>query len=202
MGCIVLAIPSSRGRCSSAEVYTATSNVPLYCVETGVPAEGHYYFVNSYYCVPDDPVNPANFTRDGILNQFHPKYFCITGVFADNNAVINDPAVAVTARSGQRILIRAINSAYDKAIFTLGLDAQVIAQDGHPLGATPEGAFSFPFVQKANTPFRLTTARRWDLLVTAPKVAQTTVFNAKVEFRDYLSDELHHTLFTTITVNP
>jgi len=161
---------------------------------------GHDAFMMA--CVPGDPVNPANFTRDGILNQFRPKYFCMTGVFAANGATITDPSIAITARSGQNILIRAVNSAYDKAIFTLPLNAQVIAMDGHPLGATPRGAFSFPFTQPANAPFRLSTARRWDLLVRAPQVARTTVFKARVDFRDYLSDALHHTLFTNITVNP
>jgi glutamine amidotransferase len=54
-------------------------------VTTGVPSAGHYYFVNSYYCVPDDPSDALGLTdyttefcsvvaRDNVIaTQFHAE---------------------------------------------------------------------------------------------------------------------------------
>jgi glutamine amidotransferase len=51
----------------------------------GTPAEGHFYFVNSYYCVPDDPTDALGVTdytvefcsvvaRDNVVaTQFHAE---------------------------------------------------------------------------------------------------------------------------------
>jgi glutamine amidotransferase len=52
---------------------------------TGLPDDGHYYFVNSYYCVPDDPADALGLTdytvqfcsvvaRDNVAaTQFHAE---------------------------------------------------------------------------------------------------------------------------------
>jgi glutamine amidotransferase len=54
-------------------------------VAAGVPDEGHYYFVNSYYCAPDDPEDALGITdytvefcsvvaRDNVVaTQFHAE---------------------------------------------------------------------------------------------------------------------------------
>jgi glutamine amidotransferase len=35
-------------------------------VTAGVPSEGHFYFVNSYYCVPTDPADALGVTQYGL----------------------------------------------------------------------------------------------------------------------------------------
>ena len=52
---------------------------------TGAPDDGHYYFVNSYYCAPDDPADALGMTdytvdfcavvaRDNVIaTQFHAE---------------------------------------------------------------------------------------------------------------------------------
>jgi glutamine amidotransferase len=54
-------------------------------LSAGVPDEGHYYFVNSYYCAPDDPIDALGTTdytvefcsvvaRDNVVaTQFHAE---------------------------------------------------------------------------------------------------------------------------------
>jgi glutamine amidotransferase len=54
-------------------------------VTTGVPDAGHYYFVNSYYCVPEAPADALGLTdytvefcsvvaRDNVVaTQFHAE---------------------------------------------------------------------------------------------------------------------------------
>lgn len=81
--------------------------------------------------------------------------------------------------------------------YTLGIDATVIAQDGHPLGVPPVDQYSFPFVVRANTPFGLTAGRRWDLLVT-PTVAGAFPF--LVKYIDLNNGRVHHIAQTVITV--
>lgn len=166
-------------------------------------------------CRANDPAGAVTFTHDGILNDFQPDIFLITGVVSvpDPNqplppgvsqrppfgigAPITDPAVAVSAQVGQNILIRLLPAGYTIQEYTLGIDAMVIAQDGHPLGVPPVDQYSFPFVVPANTPFRLTAGRRWDLMVT-PTTAGTFPF--MVKYLDLNNGQLYHVAQTTITV--
>jgi hypothetical protein len=161
-------------------------------------------------CDPNDPVNPNLFTHDGILNDFQPDIFLISGVVsvpasidpgtgAPVGAPITDPAVAVTAQVGQNILIRLLNAGYTIQEYRLGIDATVIGEDGHPLGVPPVDQYSSPFLIRANTPFRLTTAMRWDLMVT-PTVAGTFPFTVK--YMSLNNGQVFHIAQTTITVNP
>jgi len=174
---------------------------------------GHNAFMQA--CDANDPAGAGTFTHDGILNDFQPDIFLISGVVSvpDPNqplppgvtqrppfgigAPITDPAVAVTARVGDNILIRLLNAGYTIQEYTLGIDATVIAQDGHPLGVPPVDQYSFPFVVPANTPFRLTTAMRLDLVVT-PTATGTIPF--MVKHLDLNNGQLYHVAQTTITV--
>jgi hypothetical protein len=149
-------------------------------------------------CVPDEPVGPTTFSRDGILNDFRPDVFLITGVPRAADAVpIADSRVAVNAAAGQTVLIRVLNAGYTVQQYTLDLDAQVIAMDGRPHGVPPFGSYSFPFSLPAGTPFRLTSARRWDLIL-RPAAAGT--FGAKVEYFDWVKGTKLAEARTTITV--
>ena len=168
---------------------------------------GHDAFMQA--CDANDPVNPRLFTQDGILNKFRPDIFLISGVVSvpttftqagtPVGAVITDPRVAVTARVGQNILIRLLNAGYTNQEYTIGLNAAVIAQDGHPLGVPPFDQYSFSFLQGANKPFRLTTARRWDLVLAPNKPG---VFPFKVKYIDLTNGKVLHLAQTTITVTP
>ncbi len=152
---------------------------------------GHDAFMQK--CDNNNPNDPNNFTQDGILNDFIPDIFFITGVFPRvvqgnlNNlpiitAVIRpntrtDPdtgppatLVAPTVRVGQTLLVRLLNAGYTIQEYRIGrpgdaLDATVIATDGRPFGIPgTENQYSSPFVIPAGTRFRLTTARRIDML--------------------------------------
>jgi FtsP/CotA-like multicopper oxidase with cupredoxin domain len=146
---------------------------------------GHDAFMQK--CDADDPNNADNFTQDGILNAFIPDIFFVTGIIPDvvagnlNNLPIipaaitpatvtptGPPAslVSPTVQVGQTLLARLTNAGYTTQEYTIGLDVLVVATDGHAFGipGTRE-QYSSPFVIPANTPFRLTTARRLDLLI-------------------------------------
>ena len=196
----------------------ATFTVPIDVEAAWVPDEfdsrwhvlGHNAFMQA--CDQNDPVNPQTFTNDGILNDFRPDIFLISGVVsvpsgidpatgAPVGAPITDPRVAITAQGGQNVLIRLLNAGYTIQEYTLGIDATVIAQDGHPLGVPPVDQYSFPFVIPANTPFRLTTAMRWDLVVNTPLPATVPrTFPFQVKYIDLNNGRVLHIAQTTITV--
>lgn len=165
---------------------------------------GHDAFMQA--CNPDDPANPADFTQDGILNDFRPDIFVLTGIprrindptaFTAADHPLFGPLVAPTVKVGQTLLIRVLDAGYTVQQFTLGIDAEVIAMDGRALGVPPFQQYSRPFVLPAGTPFRLTSARRRDLIV-RPTTAGT--FPATIEFFDSISGELLFTARTNINV--
>jgi FtsP/CotA-like multicopper oxidase with cupredoxin domain len=163
---------------------------------------GHNAFMQ--ICVPDDPMNPANFTQDGILNDFRPDIFVLSGIPRRINdptpfTAADSPLVAPTVRVGQTLLARTLNADYIIQQFTLGIDAEVIAMDGRGLGIPPFHQYSRPFPLPAGTPFRLTSAMRWDLIV-KPTTAGT--FPVKIEFLNQITGKLLYTARTTITVTP
>jgi FtsP/CotA-like multicopper oxidase with cupredoxin domain len=161
---------------------------------------GHDAFMQKF--VPDDPVNPANFTQDGILNDFRPDIFCLSGIPRRINdptpfTAADSPLVAPTVGVGQTLLARIINADYIIQQFTLGIDAEVIAMDGRGLGIPPFHQYSHPFPLPAGTPFRLTSAMRWDLIV---KPTTPGTYPVKIEFLNQITGRLLYTARTTITV--
>ena len=151
---------------------------------------------------PADPVNPANFTQNGILNDFRPDIFLLTGIPRRINdptpfTAADTPLVAPTVRVGQTLLARVINADYIIQQFTLGIDAEVIAMDGRGLGIPPFHQYSRPFPLPAGTPFRLTSAMRWDLIV---KPTTVGTYPVKIEFLNQITGQLLYTARTTITV--
>ncbi|NLF32259.1 MAG: multicopper oxidase domain-containing protein [Planctomycetes bacterium] len=120
------------------------------------------------------------------LNIFQPEHFLITGVF--HPLTRTDPRIVARAKVGQKLLLRIICAGYTYHRWTLPLDAEVIAMDGRTLGTTgrpgAHSPYSYPFVQPAGTPFELSSARRWDLLIT-PTEAGT--FPVTVEMFDICS---------------
>ena len=121
-------------------------------------------------CDKDDPVgkeNPDNFTQDGILHDFRPDVFHISGVLRRKNDTTPFHEVAANAKVGQTVLLRILNASYTVQEFKIGLPAEVVGMDGYPLGVPPFGKYSRPISLAASQPFRLTTAMRWDIMVRA-----------------------------------
>ncbi len=107
------------------------------------------------------------------------------------------PNVTVNAQVGQTVLIGLLNAGYTIQEYSLGLDALVIGEDGHPLGVPPAHQYSSPFTIKAGNPFRLTTARRWDLIL-RPTVAGTFPF--QVKYIDLINGTVYHIARTVVNV--
>lgn len=123
---------------------------------------------------------------DAGLNRFEPKYFCVSGVFAPNT--MTHPDVVVRARVGEPILIRLLNASYSILRTTIGLPARVVGCDGHVLGGAGK-PWCRPTNLAANTPFELTTAGRYDLLITPTTPG---IFNARMEFLDWSRREIQN----------
>ena len=119
-----------------------------------------------------DPNDPAAFPDEGgALGDWRPSVFTVSGAVAKNaTTVITDARATGRAKVGQTVLIRLLNASYAIQEYRLGVDALVIAQDGRSYGVPPFGSYSEPFWIKAGTPFQLTSAMRYDILVrpTAP----------------------------------
>ncbi|MBI5507885.1 MAG: multicopper oxidase domain-containing protein [Deltaproteobacteria bacterium] len=157
---------------------------------------GHEAFMQK--CDEADPVRRDDFSHGGILNDFRPDVFLVTGVpAARRDPKIVDPRVAVSAHAGQTILLRVLNAGYTVQRFTLDLDAEVIAMDGRPLGVPPYGVYSSPFTLPARTPFQLTSAMRWELLL-KPTVPGT--YPAQVEYFHWVTGKRLATVRTQIKV--
>lgn len=161
---------------------------------------GHSAFYQAG-CTADGP-----FSTNGILHYFNPKYFGITGVFSDGAKAITDPRIAVTAKQGEQVLIRTLNAGYTVQRFTLGVGAWVWGMDGKAMGGGkkadgtynyPQSKYSKPIWIPAGTPFMLSTAQRWDLILDTTKKG---VFNAQVVFMHWVSGATLKTLKTSITV--
>jgi FtsP/CotA-like multicopper oxidase with cupredoxin domain len=143
---------------------------------------GHEAFMQ--HCDANNPNAAANFTQDGFLNNHIPDIFFVSGVISEvasgnlNNlpiilAPIRTAPVSPTVQVGETLLVRLLDAGYTTQEYTFGtaadrpsLNAMVIATDGHPFGIPgTDDQYSSPFVITAGTPFRLTTARRLDLLL-------------------------------------
>jgi len=165
---------------------------------------GHNAFMQK--CDDQHPVDPDTFTQDGFLNDFRPDIFVLTGIprrindttpFAATDSPLFGSLVAPTVKVGQTLLIRVLNADYIIQRFTLGVDAEVIAMDGHALGVPPFQKYSNLIPLPSGTPFQLTSAMRWDLIV-KPTVAGP--IPATVEFINQITGKLLYTARTTITV--
>jgi FtsP/CotA-like multicopper oxidase with cupredoxin domain len=113
--------------------------------------------------------------------RHRPDYFMING--RDGELEIDDPATAVAATPGERVLIRLTNVGYQPALVELGgLSFEVIASDGRPLPT--------PIV----TAERLVApGERYDILFTMPPAIDYT---ATV---DYWDIRLQRVLGRTLT---
>lgn len=145
-----------------------------------------------------NPNDPSTFTSDGILHDFRPNIFVISGIPVVVGATqITDPRVQINASVGQTILMRIINAGYTIQQFTLGLDANVISMDGRPLGVPPFHLYSRPFSIAAGAHFRFTSGRRWDLIMRPTNAGR---FPVQVDFFDWVTGVKYATARTVVNV--
>lgn len=81
------------------------------------------------------------------------------------NGGVTGMQVDITARVDQTILVRCLDAAYNSISVTFPLDVVIIAFDGRALGVPPFARYNHAFLLPAGTPFRLSTARRFDALI-------------------------------------
>lgn len=118
------------------------------------------------------------------LNRFEPKYFLLSGVF--NNRTTTDPRCVVTAALGQTILIRLLNASYSILKVTFPIDVIWAGCDGHAMGRE---AWCDMTMIPANTPIELSTAQRYDLLLT-PTAKGT--YPVRMEFLHWVSGKVQN----------
>jgi hypothetical protein len=115
------------------------------------------------------------------FNDFNADYWFVTGVPvpaprggigtipanlvipAALNSGISGTQISVNAKTGDTILIRILDAAYNFLRITLPVDAVVIAWDGRALGVAPYG-HNESFLVPAGTPIDMAVGRRFDAL--------------------------------------
>jgi len=137
-------------------------------------------------CDRNNPIGAENFTADGILNDFRPDVFTISGALRKKADPAPFEEMAVNAKVGQTILMRILNAGYTVNEHRIGLPATAVGMDGQALGVPPFGAYSAPIELAANEPFRTTSAMRWDLLIEPTEVGQ---FPIEISIRHWITGE-------------
>lgn len=119
-------------------------------------------------CLILDDVDPrwhdAGFkvTHTNLL-QFRPDYFLVNGL--PSTCSEDSPSCAISALSGQRVLLRLLNASFSLLRFSLrGLSAEVVVIDGDILG-NPQRPWSKSKHLQPNEPLHLATGSRVDLII-------------------------------------
>jgi FtsP/CotA-like multicopper oxidase with cupredoxin domain len=148
-------------------------------------------------CNKDNPIDPENFTKDGILNDFRPDVFVLSGEakrIGDNSIF---EAAAVHAKVGQTILIRYIDAAYSAEEIQLGLPCTIVGQDGYAFGVGPFGQYSHPIEVPAFSPIRITPAMRGHAIVKAEKPGR---YPCTIDMFHWISKVKMYTINTYIEI--
>lgn len=116
------------------------------------------------------------------FNDFNADYWFVTGVPvpaarggsaaippgivipAALNSGISGTQVSVSAQTGQTILVRILDAAYNSLRVTFPVNVTIIAWDGRALGVAPF-AHNEAYLVPAGTPIDMTVARRFDALI-------------------------------------
>jgi len=116
------------------------------------------------------------------FNDFNADYWFVTGVPVPAHkggigtipsGVVVPPAlnsgvsgmqVSINAQTGQTILVRCLDAAYNSTEVTFPMNVVVIAWDGRALGVPPFG-HNHSYLVPAGTPIVMSTARRFDVLI-------------------------------------
>jgi FtsP/CotA-like multicopper oxidase with cupredoxin domain len=150
------------------------------------------------------------------LNNFQPKYFGISGLFQkDGNSIpavfaappISDPSVAITAKSGEPILIRLLNGQYFPVQIDFGgMQVQPIASDARPFldrttysGRRENGVPTPQFL--TDTLPALTPAERYDLILnSASNPIPAGQYVVTVSFLHWIFGNVVGVAKTTVTI--
>lgn len=137
------------------------------------------------------------------FHDYNPDYFVVTGenfpgrvgstasirpgitIPPDLNSGVTGMQISIQAKVNQTILVRVLCAAYVKIKVTFPLDVVVISFDGRALGVPPFGRYNHPFTVPAGTPFEMTTAQRFDVLMRTDTPIDSF---GNVEFRHHLND--------------
>src|SRR5262245_20918585 len=150
------------------------------------------------------------------LNNFQPTYFGLSGQFqtAGNDVAtvfdappINDPSVAITAKSGVPILIRLLNGQYFPVEVDFGgIHVQPVSSDGRAfLDAASfsgkRGGASPLALQLVDSLPAITPAERYDLILnSASNPVPAGVYDVTVRFRHWITGNVTGVARTTITI--
>jgi FtsP/CotA-like multicopper oxidase with cupredoxin domain len=154
------------------------------------------------------------------LNNFQPRYFGISGLFQKDGHLadsvgqappITDPAVAITAKSGEPILIRVLNGQYFPVSLDFGtpgarFTVEAVASDGRPLLDTANfsgkrgTALPLALAATDNLP-RITPAERYDLLLNrAERPLPANVYTVTLRFLHWFTGDVVGFAQTPITI--
>jgi FtsP/CotA-like multicopper oxidase with cupredoxin domain len=203
-------IPRYNPRASRLTDHALRYDVEALLVPDSIDSRWHELGHSEYMQNPDrdNPIDPDGFTQDGILNDFRPDIFVLTGiprrrsdsrVFSANDHPLFGPLVAPTVKVGQTLLLRILNADYVTHQIYLEIDAEVIGADGRAFGVPPLMQYSKPYQLAAGTTLRLTAAMRNDLIVKPEKAG---VYYITVEFLNQITGELLYKAKSPITVTP
>lgn len=156
---------------------------------------GHDAFMQK--CNPDDPNNAANFTRDGILNDFRPNVFALSGEAKHISDHTPFEKAAVNCKVGQTVLVRFIDATYTVNEIRFGLPVTIVAEDGYPYGVPPRCQYSFPIELAAGDPIRITAAMRGDMLI---RPTQRGEYPCTIDHFHWITGEKLYTATTFIRV--
>ena len=93
-------------------------------------------------------------------SRYRPDYFMINGL--DQDLAADDPASAILASPGDRVLIRLTNVGFQPSLVELGgLEFEVVASDGRPLRAP------YSAIRQLVAP-----GERYDVVFTMPETAE------------------------------
>lgn len=84
---------------------------------------------------------------------------------ANLNSGVSGMQIEVSAQVNETVLVRVLNAAYNTIEVTFPVDVVIIAFDGRALGVPPFARYNQAFELKKDTPYRLSTARRFDALI-------------------------------------
>jgi len=116
------------------------------------------------------------------FNDFNADYWFVTGVPvpahkggtgeipanvvvpAALNSGVSGMQVSINAQTGQTILVRCLDGAYNSTEVTFPVNVVIIGWDGRALGQPPYG-HNEAYLVPAGTPIKMSTARRFDALI-------------------------------------
>jgi len=118
------------------------------------------------------------------LNQFDPEYFLLSGVF--NNRTKRDPETRVTAKLGERTLIRLLNASYSILRVQFECDVEIVASDGHAWGR--DAWCNRTRILPAGKALELVPAQRYDLIV-SPQAKG--IYRVLMTFHHWITGKVH-----------